>query len=70
LEEHVAPVERADHAIELRHASERDTSGQWKIAPAAMVIARRNTWSSDTGHKDLLQITLDGDKAVSGKENP
>ena len=49
----LAPVERADYEMELWHASERGTSGQWKISPTAMAIARLNPWSSNTGHLSL-----------------
>jgi hypothetical protein len=45
----VAPAGGAGGTISLRRASGSETSGQWKLSPTALKVAKENGWSSDTG---------------------
>jgi len=48
----LSPVGREDLRLELTHASFRETSGQWKISPSPIVIARMQP-SLDAGNGHL-----------------
>lgn len=49
----LTPVRKPGEILELRRASECGTSGQWKVSPTAVRIAKGNGWSSKKGYLSL-----------------